>query len=373
MLRETDVFVIGGGPAGLAAAISARAKGFRVALADGSQPPIDKSCGEGLMPDTLAALGDLGVSVSDSEGYSVRGVRFLGRANEVVATFPLGQGIGLRRVVLHEKLVERASACGVTLLWKTPVAGICDEGVRLASGVVRAKWIIGADGIGSRVRKWAGLDAPMRPDSRFAVRRHYRMSPWSDFMEVYWGDRAQAYVTPVAADEVCVVLISRERGLDFGAVDEEFPKLAARVRLAELTGAERGAISMTQKLKRVYRRQVALIGDASGSVDAITGEGLRLGFRQAVALAEALAAGNLSSYQIAHRRFARRPMLMGHLMLRLDGRPKLREFTLRAMASDARVFPRLLAAHVGEKSEAHLAATGALLGWRFVATSLAIS
>lgn len=58
---------------------------------------------------------------------------------------------------------------------------------------------------------------------------------------------------------------------------------------------------------------------------------------------------------------------MGRLMLLLDGHSALRERTFRAFASDSRVFARLLAVHVGAKSQAHLAATGALLGWRFVA------
>jgi hypothetical protein len=53
-------------------------------------------------------------------------------------------------------------------------------------------------------------------------------------------------------------------------------------------------------------------------------------------------------------------------MLTLDGRPRLRERTIRALAMDARLFGRLLAVHIGVKSEAHLAATGAMLGWRFV-------
>jgi len=60
--EETDVFIVGGGPAGLAAAIAARQKGFSVVLADGSEPPIDKACGEGMMPGTLEALAALGVS-----------------------------------------------------------------------------------------------------------------------------------------------------------------------------------------------------------------------------------------------------------------------------------------------------------------------
>ena len=70
--RETDVFVIGGGPAGLAAAIAARQRGFDVMVADGALPPIDKPCGEGLMPDGLCALADLGVTIPPEESYPFR-------------------------------------------------------------------------------------------------------------------------------------------------------------------------------------------------------------------------------------------------------------------------------------------------------------
>jgi menaquinone-9 beta-reductase len=367
MVHETDVFVVGGGPAGLAAAIAARQKGFGVTVADGSNPPIDKACGEGLMPDTLAALRELGVVVHPFEGHSVRGVRFVGRESEATSTFPSGDGIGMRRPVLHQKLVQRANACGVSLLWNTPVVGIDGERVKTASSVVRAKWIVGADGIGSRVRTWAGLDAPARHDLRYAVRRHYRMTPWSQFMEIHWGDRAQAYLTPVDRDELCVVLISRNRLARFDSLEVQFPKLAEHLRSAKVTGTERGAITTMRRFDRVYRGQVALVGDASGTVDAVTGEGLSLGFRQALALAEALEAGDPRQYQSAHRRLARRPLLMGRLMLLLDARASLRERTMRALALDPRVFSRLLAVHVGAKPQAHLATIGALLGWRFIA------
>jgi flavin-dependent dehydrogenase len=373
MTEQTDVFVIGGGPAGLAAAIAARKKGFRVVVADGARWPIEKACGEGLMPDTVAALRELGVSAGASDGHVMHGVRFVGRESEVAARFPAECAIGMRRVALHSKLVEHAAACGVELLWSTPVAGISQDGVTLARGnagsgaFVRARWIVGADGIGSRVRSWAGLDAATRRDCRYAVRRHYRMKPWSEFMEVHWGDRAQAYVTPVGADEVCVVTISGDRGAKNVALEAEFPALARRVGSAVVAGHERGAITMMQKLRHVQRGNVALVGDASGSVDAITGEGLSLGFREAMALADALEREDLTRYEAAHRRLARRPALMGRLMLVLGGRPWLRERTIRAMAADERVFARLLAVHIGAASEAQIAATGAMLGWRLVA------
>jgi menaquinone-9 beta-reductase len=372
MIEQTDVFVIGGGPAGLAVAIAARKKGLRVVVADGAQWPIEKACGEGLMPETVAALGELGISVGPDDGHAMRGVRFLSRSSAVAARFPGESGIGMRRVTLHAKLVERAMSCGADLHWNTPVTGISRDGVTLArrahaeGGFIRARWIVGADGIGSRVRSWAGLGAVAKQEHRYAVRWHYRMQPWSDFLEVHWGERAQAYVTPVGENEICVATLSTERGMNESALADEFPELARRVGNAELQGQERGAITMMRKLRHVQSGNVALVGDASGSVDAITGEGLALGFRQAMALADAMEYGDLRQYEAAHRNLARRPALMGKLMLVLDGRPRLRERALRAMALDERVFARLLAVHVGAKSQAHLAVTGAMLGWRLV-------
>src|ERR1700759_3934625 len=91
----TDVLIIGGGPDGLAAAIAINKKGFHVAVVDGAKAPIDKACGEGLMPDTLIALASLGIHFEAGEGHPMRGVRFLDEAGEVAATFPGSTGIGI--------------------------------------------------------------------------------------------------------------------------------------------------------------------------------------------------------------------------------------------------------------------------------------
>src|SRR5204862_7348302 len=94
MPRNTDVFIIGGGPAGLAAAIAARRRGLDVTLADVARPPIDKACGEGIMPDGIAAASALGVSLEDLTACPFRGIRF--RDGEWVgeASFPAGRGFG---------------------------------------------------------------------------------------------------------------------------------------------------------------------------------------------------------------------------------------------------------------------------------------
>jgi flavin-dependent dehydrogenase len=345
-MQPTDLFVIGGGPAGLAAAIAARLKGMNVTLADGARPPIDKACGEGLMPDGLAALRSLGVKWDSPPGQSFRGIRFIDRGVSVESPFPEGYALGVRRTVLHSKMVEAATAAGVRMLWGAPVSGIGPEGVSIAGDIVPARWIVGADGFHSRVRRWAGLAAKPPEGQRFGFRIHYRVAPWSDCMELHWGAGCQIYVTPIGPQEVCAALISRNPRLRLDEALAQFPQLAARLAGSPRATTERGAVTANRRLPRVYRGNVALIGDASGSVDAITGEGLCLSFHQAIALADSLACGDLARYQAAHRRLARRPTLMSKLMLTMDRRTWLRKPAFRAMAFEPRIFRALLSFHL---------------------------
>jgi menaquinone-9 beta-reductase len=360
---EDQVVVIGGGPAGLAAALAVRQRGFEVMVADGCAPPIDKACGEGLMPDGIEALEQLGVTIPETEAHRFPGIRFVSGGLSAEAMFPQGFALGVRRTNLHRIMVEQADRAGVRFRWSTVVTGLQADGVMVGDKLVRARWIVGADGSSSLVRRWAGLDSHLRQKERFAFRRHYQVAPWSEFMELHWGTRCQVYVTPVGPEQVCVALISGDPALRLDDGLQEFPEVWERLRGAEHGSAERGAMSVTRKLARVCEGRVALIGDASGGVDAITGEGLCLAFRQAGVLADGLWSEDLESYQAAHRALARRPALMADLMLLLERRHGLRQRVMRAFRSEPKLFARMLATHVGATSSLGVAGNGLALGW----------
>jgi flavin-dependent dehydrogenase len=336
-------------------------------VADPAIPPIDKACGEGMMPDSLRAAAALGIHLDTRAAFPFAGIRFLDGETRVGAIFPDGVGLGMRRTALHQCLVETAAAAGVNLAWGAAVLGIHGEIVRTSAGHICTRWIIGADGGNSRVRQWAGLSASAIEKRRFGFRAHYRVAPWSELMEVHWSEKRQLYITPVGPDEVAVALLSDDPRLRLAEGLTFFPDVARRLANRQCS-AERGGVSGTRRLKAVCRGRIALTGDSSGSVDAITGEGIGLAFRQAAALADALARNDLSQYQTAHRRLRRRPELMAHLMLLLGRHGGLRRRVVGTMAAHPRLFARMLAAHIGEVSTLKAAADGLGLVWRVLTT-----
>lgn len=366
---ETEVFVLGGGPAGLAAALAARRVGLEVAIADCSHPPIDKACGEGVMPDGLSALEQLGVSLDRSQGTSFKGIRFIHGEQQVAANFNRGTGLGVRRTYLHQTLVDAAARAGVKMFWSSRVIGTATGGLTLNGEIVRCRWIIGADGQNSKTRRLADLDNTGKVKVRIGLRQHYIVNPWSELVEVHWSDCGQMYVTPIGSDAVCVAFISEKRFSRFEDALRHFPKLAAHLQKAIPEDRARGAITSTRHLKQVHRGHFALIGDAAGSVDAVTGEGLAIAFQQATALAKALAADTLADYEREVKRIMRVPQAMAALMLSMDGRPAFRRRTFAALEAAPGIFERMLAIHTGEAPPMSFGLRNGLsLGWNLLAS-----
>ncbi len=342
-----DVLIAGGGPAGLAAAIALRQKGLDVLLADPIRPPIDKACGEGLMPDAQKDLAGLGITITPEHGAAFDGISFISGSHTVSARFPRGSGIGVRRRRLHTLLVERCHELGVRLAWGSRIDAAATRW-QLDGESCTYGYAIGADGQSSRVRQTVGLNAGATLSRRFGCRQHYEVEPWSRMVEVHWSDLGQAYITPVGPQEVCVATVARFPEVKLEAVLASLPGLRARLQGAPPLSTMRGALTTTRRLRKVTASNVALVGDASGSVDAVTGEGIALSFRQALRLAEAIAAGNLPAYERSHPTILSMPHLMARALLSMDDRPWWRDTAMGLLAAHPQLFGYLLSVHLGE-------------------------
>lgn len=346
-MADPDLLIVGGGPAGLACAIAARGHGLAVRVIDARKPPLDKACGEGLMPDGLAVLEELGVELPEHGLF--RGISYHQDGMVAAGRFPQGvAGAGIRRTRLHAALLKRAEEVGVEIRWGLKATGLASggrTGVATAAGEITARHLVGADGLHSKIREWSGLAAPPAPWQRFGVRRHLQLEPWSDHVEVHWGAGVEAYVTPVAENEIGVAFLWSGRKASWDVLLEEFPALASRLVGAEEISRDRGAGPLEQRARASSRGNVHLVGDAGGYLDAITGEGLSLAFHQAQALAAALAAGRPQDYAPAAREINRWPIRLTRLTLALERRPALRKRVLRAFAADSALFERFLAVH----------------------------
>ncbi|MGD8602377.1 MAG: NAD(P)/FAD-dependent oxidoreductase [Gemmatimonadota bacterium] len=356
--------ILGGGPVGLATAIYSRLHGLSCAVFDRRSLPLDKACGEGLLPRGVDHLENMGVTISGLRCAPLLGIRWV--AGDVAADgfFSRRSGLGIRRLELVDALVERARVVGAELHYGQPVGPWRASGDRVLGvagdhGFV-ARFLIGADGLHSAVRRDLGLELPAKGARRFGVRQHFRIPPWSPFLEVHLSDFCEAAVAPVAEDEIGVTRLGPGDGRPFlELMSSSFPTIAARLRGAEALDKPRGAGPFPRRVKRRYTGCVALVGDAAGYVDPITGEGLSLGFASALALVQTISAGRpLSEYERAYRRLSGGYDQITRAVLAITRRPWLRNRTVRMLSDNPDLLAGLLAVNDGDSWMAALGASG---------------
>lgn len=343
-----DLLVVGAGPSGLTTAIEAALRGMEVVVADPRPSPIDKACGEGLMPSAIEALDRLGVVIPRSHPFV--GIRYVSDGRAADGRFPHGEGLGVRRTVLSQALTDRADAVGVRRV-AMRIGTVSQTADHVEAGGLRARHLVAADGLNSPIRRQLGLDRPGRARSRYGLRRHFAVAPWSPFVEVHWAADAEAYVTPVAPDLVGVAFLYGDaaRVADAGQPGRPFDRLLARFpsladRLHDPATAARGSGPFeTHAAGRVAGR-VMLVGDSAGYLDPITGEGIKLGIAAGRAAVDAIESGSLAGYDRQWARITRRYWWMTSGLLALSERPWARRRMVPVLQRAPWLFHRILGA-----------------------------
>lgn len=335
-----DVLVVGAGPAGLATAIEAALEGLEVVALDPRPAPIDKACGEGLMPGAVLALDRLGVH---PPGLDLAGIRYLRGRLEAHAPFPDRPGRGVRRTDLQGALLRRARQLGVPVL-PTRAGEVWQAQQHVTAGTLRARYLVAADGLHSTVRRQQGLDGPTEAPGRrrYGIRQHVAVAPWTDHVEVHWLRRHEVYVTPLSPVSVGIAVLG-PAPLDLPALVSGHPPLAQRLAGRPVTSRLLGAGPLRQDVRGRVRGRVLLVGDAAGYVDALTGEGVGLALAQAQAAVAAILEDQPGSYErrwnditSAHRR------VTGALVAAARA-PALRPLIVPAAAALPRAFRGLVA------------------------------
>ncbi len=332
-----DLLVVGGGPVGLVAAMHAAEAGMSVVVAEPRGTPIDKACGEGLMPDALSHLAGLAVHPM---GLPFHGIRYVQGDRTAEALFSSGPGRGVRRTELQCALSQRAGVLGVKVV-EQRATEVTQGADWVEAAGVRARYLIGADGLHSTVRRSLGLQRAGTGRARYGLRQHFHVAPWSNFVEVYWTPEAEVYVTPVAADTVGVAVLGGGP-LNLARALAEVPLVAERLAGTKVASELRGAGPLRQVTSGRVSGRALLVGDAAGYVDALTGEGLRVGFQEAAAAVECIRSGRVDTYDAQWRQITRSYRMLTRTLLWYSGHPSLR----RTIVPSAQALPRVFGAIV---------------------------
>ena len=364
MAPDTDVAVVGAGPAGAAAALFAARRGHRVIVFDKQVFPRDKPCGEGLMPGGRPALRELGLedAVVSEGAPPLQGIQFgLARQPPVAVPFPEhgGEqvGLGIRRLTFDARLVDALGQHSqIQFFPQSEVRDVRPNAdgtatVITATGEVRARFVAIADGLRSALRHRLGWTVGPRPPHRYGIVAHWTMDgPVDPWVRITFDHGLEVYEGPVAGNQRMVGLLCyQERMPEFGGrLETRYREIAQTLRPAlrnaDLVGSVAAVGPFWYRASTVAQGGVFLIGDAAGFTDPITGEGVAAGLRQARAFAAVLDTPNPErAYRHAHWRLTKDPRRVAALFLRLSRTPAL---VGRAMRSHERA-PQTLTTLLG--------------------------
>ena len=290
--------------------------------------------------------------------YTLSGIRFIQEDGSCAESPMPSVGMGIRRTVLVEALARRAEELGAALRHRCMVSAVevkADRAiVHTGDGTIAARLVVAADGLHSSLRKASGLEASAGARRRFALRQHYEVRPWTNFVEVYIDSKGEAVATPVSDRCVGVNFVWEAGAIERPTIPtlaSRFPALGARLSGARTISSVKGAGPMAQGSKRRNADRIVLVGDAAGFVDSISGDGLSIAFNSALILGKHLrsilargATGeSMQAYEREGRRLYRGYWFVTKGLLTIARHPRARRMIINSLMRHPEVFRAMMA------------------------------
>lgn len=310
MASRYDIVIVGAGIAGSSSAIALAQEGYRILLLDRVLFPRYKPCGEGIMPEGVQILAELGLlsEILARGGTKVRGLRYWNRQGVMAqADFPpspdsISFGLVMQRYHLDHLMLERAASfTNVTVRQGFSVTDVIQEdgGIKGISGhavdspnqreVFHAPLTIGADGRQSVFHASCQLTKTILRRKRFGVTGHLQGIEGTDsYIEVLPCPGGDIYVAPCADGITLVAILLEARAMRFFRGDlatryidflREVKGFRERITKSELVPPVAAVGPLGFTIEPCYRPGLLLLGDSTGFLDPITGEGMTLALK----------------------------------------------------------------------------------------------
>ncbi|MCB9091231.1 MAG: FAD-dependent monooxygenase [Halobacteriovoraceae bacterium] len=293
ILRSNHVAIIGGGPIGLFMALSLSKQGYTVDIFEKKNWPVDKVCGQGIMPSGVEILRSVGVNLNNvQDSYPFKGVEYIDGEIKVMGKLQVC-GVGVERRVLSQKLYDLAYQNENIHLYPfsrlTKIVNL-DGKVEVEINQTEKKsyrYLFACDGMNSGIRKVLGNEVMRNQKSlRMGARLHFDITPWSQCVQTYWSEGVEAYVTPVSSHRVEVAFLwfcnEVEKGGElYKRLMEKFPELEKRLNNLVPSRDFKAYGPFKNYSKSLRQGNIFFVGDAYRFLDGITGEGISIGLKAA--------------------------------------------------------------------------------------------
>src|SRR5687768_9444909 len=325
-MRDAQVVVVGGGPAGSSTAFFLARRGIDVLVVNRATFPRDKTCSEYLSPQASRILAEMDAlsAVENAGAAQLNGMRVHAPNGSTIHGEFRGkhgfrgyrdQGLAVRRTILDELLLQRARDAGARVEESTRVTDLVRAPDERVTGIIQMKdgeqrelhsrLVIGADGLRSVVGRRLGLIRAQGWPRRIALVTHYSgVDGTRDFGEMHVEKDGYFGIAPVGNGLVNVALVVPvSRAVDIAPDRTEFleswiaerPRIAAMFSRAVRVGSVSATGPFASSAKRGWAPGAALVGDAADFFDPFTGEGIYTALRGGEILADYAAEAARSS------------------------------------------------------------------------------